>query len=241
MSAPLQVDVLWAVPPDEDPDERALLELSDEEWARAGRFHFARDRREYLCAHRLLRTELARRLGAAPRALRFEAGRHGRPELAGAHAGALRFNLSHTRGLVAVAVAEGECELGLDVEDHTREGATVALADRYFAPAEAAALRALPESEQRARFFAQWTLKEAYIKARGLGLAMPLEQFAFELDEEDAVIGFSVESNAGDIASRWHFLRAAPTEAHTLAVAVAVGRRGSDAGEVPRYHLRRVD
>lgn len=241
MSEGPHVDIVWAAPSGDDPDERVLSELSAEERARAARFHFDRDRREYVCAHRLLRRELGRRLGVAPGALRFALGPHGRPELAGAHAGALRFNLSHTRGLVALAVCEGDWELGVDVEDHTRVGATVALAERYFAPSEAAALRALPEEAQRARFFALWTLKEAYIKARGLGLAMPLDQFAFDLDAAHAVVGFWVDPIAEDLAARWHFWRAAPTPAHALAVAAGAPRRGNDRAEVPQYRLRRVD
>src|SRR6185436_18685723 len=95
----------------------------------------------------------------------------------------LHFNLTNTRGLVACAVSVAHAEVGVDAEALDRSGETVAIADRYFSTEEVRALRALPESAQRQRFFAYWTLKESYIKARGLGLRLPLDQFSFRLGE----------------------------------------------------------
>ncbi len=96
----------------------------------------------------------------------------------------LRFNISHTDGLIACAVTIGR-EVGVDVE-HVGRRLTHDVAGRFFAPREVADLRALPDDEQQRVFFDYWTLKEAYIKARGFGLALPLGDFAFKLNPPDA-------------------------------------------------------
>ena len=104
---------------------------------------------------------------------------HGRPEILDRPAGVpdLRFNLSHTDGLIACAVTIGR-EVGVDVE-HVGRRLTHDIAGRFFAPREVADLKSLPVAEQPRVFFDYWTLKEAYIKARGFGLALPLGDFAF--------------------------------------------------------------
>ena len=115
-----------------------------------------------------------------PRAWAFEIGQFGRPEIAGPSVQpTLRFNLSHTDGMVVCLVA-GDREIGVDVEDTQRTGYTVEIADRYFSPAEVRELRSWPAERQAERFFDYWTLKEAYIKARGLGLQLPLDQFTMQ-------------------------------------------------------------
>ena len=127
---------------------------------------------------------------------------------------AWHLNLSHTDGLVALAVAK--TPVGVDVEDLQRRGRTVELSDRFFAPSEARALRALPEAAQRSRFFDLWTLKEAYIKARGQGLAIPLASFAFDLDHGP----LAFQPQPGDPII-WQFARMDPTPRHRLALALA--------------------
>jgi 4'-phosphopantetheinyl transferase len=190
--------------------------LSEEEHARRARFYFARDRHTFLVARALLRTVLSRYAPVPPEAWRFALGSHGKPYLA--DRSELSFNLSHTDGMVAVAVARSE-ELGVDVENAGRRTEPTAIADRFFSAAEVAALHRLTEEAQRERFFAYWTLKEAYIKARGLGLAIPLGQFSFELDQGLPIrIGCAPE--LGDRPDGWRFalLRASPE--HPVAVAV---------------------
>src|SRR5262245_60905547 len=154
--------------------------LTDEERERGDRYVFERNRDEHVAAHALVRLALSRfAAGVDPRDWRFVVGERGKPEIA-APASPLRFNLSHTDGLVACVVAEG-VDVGVDVENTARRSDTVAIADRYFAPAEVAALRSLPAGAQRDRFYEYWTLKESYMKARGLGLALPLGKFWFTL------------------------------------------------------------
>lgn len=197
--------------------------LSPDEAARGERYLLPKSRLEHLVARALVRTTLSRYADVAPRDWFFRQNQHGRPDVDGpAGAPPLRFNLSHTDGLVACAVVL-ERELGVDVEDAGRKRSTVEIADRFFAPSEVAALHALPEALQRERFFAYWTLKEAYIKARGMGLAIPLRHFAFELDRGPEVrIGFEPELE--DDPETWQFQRARPTERHHAAIAVRRGR-----------------
>jgi 4'-phosphopantetheinyl transferase len=97
-----------------------------------------------------------------------------------------------------------EEEAGVDVEFTGRLGKTVELADRFFTKAEVRDLRALPEAEQRDQFFRYWTLKEAYMKARGLGMALPLDQFGFHVVGEEPR-GISFGAGIQDHSEDWHF------------------------------------
>jgi hypothetical protein len=113
----------------------------------------------------------------------------------------LRFNISHTDGLIACAVTIGR-EVGVDVETR-RPSLLHDVAGRHFAPREVSDLRSLPELEQDRVFFDYWTLKEAYIKARGFGLALPLGDFAFKLNPPDApasLVRAGLEDDPGDVA-----------------------------------------
>lgn len=140
-------------------------------------------------AHALARAALSRHAGAAD--WRFEPGPYGKPAVAGRW----RFNLSRAPGIVAVAVAEG-VEVGLDAEDTTREGDFAGVAERWFAP-----------SERAMAFWDAWTLKEAYLKARGTGLRIPLDSFRFD--------GLSLHGNVG---VDWTYAQHRPTARHVLAV-----------------------
>jgi 4'-phosphopantetheinyl transferase len=156
--------------------------LDPTETNRAARFMFERDRRTYVLSHALVRTMLSHFANVDPAAWRFEANAQGKPRIAEPIGYEwLRFNLSHTRGGVLCGVAR-DVELGVDVETMDRATDHLGLCERYFSPAETAALRSAPTERQRDMFFRFWTLKEAYIKARGLGLAIPLDAFTFELD-----------------------------------------------------------
>jgi 4'-phosphopantetheinyl transferase len=200
---------------------RALAVLSDEERARHARFHFAHDRDLYLVAHALVRVALSRYATMSPNAWSFVTNQHGCPSIApGLCAAPLRFNLSHTRGLAACAIALDR-DVGVDVEWRARPIEILALAPSVFAPAELRALRALPPAPGRSRFFQYWTLKEAYIKARGMGLALPLEQFAFEIADP---IRIAFTPPLEDDPARWWFEHRSYPE-HDLAVA-AVRRPG---------------
>jgi 4'-phosphopantetheinyl transferase len=200
--------------------------LTAEERARNERFVFERDRRQDLVTRALVRTVLSTyRPEVDPRDWRFEVGKYGRPAItAPVTSGALHFNLSHAGGVVVCLVGERP-EIGVDVEDTQRTSPTIEIADRFFSPAEATALRALSPERQQERFFVYWTLKEAYIKARGLGLQIPLDQFTMCVDEgEPATIAFGPEID--DDPSNWQLLSRPFGPRHWLAAAIR--RRGPD-------------
>lgn len=209
-------------------DEPALLDahaalMTAAERTRHGRYHFERDRRIFLATRALVRTVLSHYADVAPADWRFAEGERGKPYIVGpAGAPPLHFNLSNTFGLVVCAVSVAHQWIGADVEFLERHGETVSIADHYFSPREAQALRALPPEQQRDRFFSYWTLKESYIKARGMGLALPLDQFSFLLDSGPAV-GVLFDPQLGDYAPDWRFALLMAGARHRVAVGVHTG------------------
>ncbi|MGJ7605336.1 4'-phosphopantetheinyl transferase family protein [Variovorax sp. LT1R20] len=200
---------------------RALL--TPQELQQKDRFHFARDRHRYLLTRVLVRTILSRYAPIEPQDWRFSNGPFGRPRIDGSaleETRGLDFNLSHTAGLIVLAIAR-DIELGVDVEN-IRRAAVLEAVDHFFAPAEAASLGALPADSQPHRFFELWTLKESYIKARGMGLQIPLDSFAFALDNPGNV-GFALADPHGNAA--WHFQQLQPTPDHMVALCSSTDAR----------------
>jgi 4'-phosphopantetheinyl transferase len=197
--------------------------LTPDERARQRRFHFERDRTMFLATRALARTALSAYADVAPADWRFALGTHGKPRIASPlPAAKLSFNLSNTSGLVICGVSLHE-PLGVDAEDLHRAGETLGIADRFFSPSEVRALRGLPAEQQRERFFALWTLKESYIKARGLGLSLPLDQFSFSFGGEDGEggsIDIAFDPRLADAPARWQFVTLRPSARHRVAVAV---------------------
>ncbi|HJU45097.1 MAG TPA: 4'-phosphopantetheinyl transferase superfamily protein [Vicinamibacterales bacterium] len=202
---------------------RALLSKDEEE--RMARLIFERDRRRFLLTRALVRTMLSRYASVPPAQWSFIANVHGRPEILDRPRGVpdLRFNLSHTEGLIACAVTIGR-EVGVDVE-HIGRRLTHDVAGRFFAPREVSDLKALPDDQQHKVFFDYWTLKEAYIKARGFGLALPLGDFAFTLSPPSPP-SITFEPTLDDDPSTWQFFQDWPTPQHRLGLAVR--RDGTD-------------
>jgi len=164
-----------------------------------------------------VRTVLSRYRDVAPEAWRFELNEYGRPSIAAPDdARGLKFNLSHTNGMIACIVAE-ERDVGVDVEDRDRTGRLLEVADRFFSPLEVRALRSLPVDEQWERFFVYWTLKESYIKARGMGLAIPLSHFSFDVDDG---ISIAFDPKLDDDPSRWQFTALSHGRRHAVAASV---------------------
>jgi 4'-phosphopantetheinyl transferase len=233
---------LWFTFPDEIQD-RGLLStyerlMSEEERARRRRFLFARHRHEFLVARALVRTTLSRYAPVSPEAWTFSQNEHGRPDVSGpagpdGEPWPIRFNLSHTDGLMLVGVVRDR-EIGVDVEDRLRRVSCLAIADRFFSPAEMRDLHALDLEGQKERFFHYWTLKESYIKARGMGLALPLHSFSFRVNE-GAPLRVAFDPDLQDDPAAWQLALYRATERHTAALAV---RRG---GEPPlSIQIRRV-
>lgn len=214
------VDVWLGFLADVPPSLEAAYErlLDPGERLRHQRYKVEGARREFLVGRALVRTVLSRYAPTAPADWRFEANEYGRPAIVGTAPG-LVFNLSHTRGLAALAVAR-DCDLGIDVESVDRPSATHDLAGRYFSSSEAAYVRQ-GGAMLAERFFAVWTLKEAYIKARGMGLALPLDGFSYNLAGTAPTIAFA--DSCPDDPARWQFLRAGVSDTHRLALAVSPG------------------
>jgi len=192
--------------------------LDDEERRRGARFHFERDRLCHLVTRALVRTTLARYLDARPEELTFSANAFGKPALAtfpGGAAGRLEFNISHTNCLTILAVS-GDGEIGVDVENAGRRDASIDIANRFFSPAEAMALRRTPAARRSLAFFELWTLKESYVKARGAGLSIPLDQFGFHFSAADR-LSFSVAAKQDD-PSDWHFWQFHPGRDYVAAL-----------------------
>jgi 4'-phosphopantetheinyl transferase len=197
--------------------------LSPPERERLRQFSFERDRLAFLAGRGLARTALSACVPSVPpQAWEFAYTMFGRPEVAAPRVRpVLRFNISHTHRLVAcLVVAEVDC--GVDVEALDRAADVNGLADRVLSPAEHATLSALPDQVRPALFFRYWTLKEAYLKARGCGISMPLDKCAFEFSPNGIRAWF--DAPLDDDSTKWQFVQWSPREGHLLAVALHRGR-----------------
>lgn len=165
--------------------------LAVDELAKADRFYFQSDREHFIVAHGVLRSLLGFYLNSAPRRLSFRYSSHGKPALLlEPRPDAIRFNMSHSHGVAIYAFARNR-EVGIDLEFIRRGVHEDQIAERFFSPREIATLRMVPAALQRFAFFLCWTRKEAYIKARGEGLSLPLNQFDVSLapGEPAALLG----------------------------------------------------
>lgn len=196
--------------------ERCARLLSPDEQARRDRLVFEPDRRRYLLSHAMLRQTLSLYAPVAAGEWIFESGPHGKPAIAPSQP-QLAFSLTHTAGLSACAITQGR-DVGVDAEDITRPAEYLELAQRFFSSQEADRIRRLPDDWRAEAFFAVWTLKEAYIKARGLGLSLPLADFSFSFPE--GVVKVEFTGSISDDPAAWQFDRLEPTMNHRLAVAV---------------------
>ena len=192
--------------------------LNEAERIEESRFHFADDRKRYLVTRAMVRTVLSRYAPVAPEDWTFSSNESGRPAIATQHAQAigLTFNLSHTRGLIALGVSRHRT-LGVDVESVHRQQDTLSIAEHYFAPAEYAELARLPEAQRQARFFEYWTFKESYIKARGKGLSIPLDKFSFHF-ANDRAVRMVTDPVLSDAANGWRFWQLRPAPEYLLAI-----------------------
>jgi 4'-phosphopantetheinyl transferase len=213
--------------------EATVAVLSADERVRLNRFMFARDRRDYAAAHALLRRSLSRYADVAPHSWQFRNEPGGKPSLVSDEgAPPLSFNLSHTHGLVACAIAGGS-EVGVDVES-VNPALEDRVAKRFFSKSENAELRSHVSPLRRARRFCDlWALKEAYIKAIGEGLSHPLDTIVFAVGEGGSIV---FRPPADVDATAWAFALFAPTDRHRLAVAARCEHE-----TVPSIHLMTGD
>lgn len=152
--------------------------LNATEQRQAQRFKFAKDRKLYAAAHHFVRTTLSRYADIDPADWAFRNNDYGKPRIINPGYTSLDYNLSHTQGMVAIAVTRQRA-IGIDTEQARPLNDLTSLSRSVFADPEYANVMAGTGRDQQQRFFTYWTLKEAYIKARGMGLSIPLQQFHF--------------------------------------------------------------
>jgi 4'-phosphopantetheinyl transferase len=211
---------IWRVPVQMTEDTRQVLEssLAPDERERAGRFHLPADRNRFLAAHGSLRDILARTLDCEAHQLEFSKGEHGKPCLVPEQG--LEFNLAHSGDFSLIALARGR-RVGIDVE-RVRSGISSNVISRqYFSKAEVADLESLPLEQRETAFFTCWTRKEAYIKARGLGLSLPLESFDVSLLPPEPASLRATRPEAQE-AGRWKLLSLEVGPGYGAAAAVEV-------------------
>jgi 4'-phosphopantetheinyl transferase len=150
--------------------------LSGQEIDRAEKFKFQNDRERYILTHGLLRGILSLYTDVAPEELRFTENPYGKPELVHPSGSNLTFNMSHSHEMALIGIARGR-QIGVDIEYVKKDFEWKEIIERFFSPREIQMINALPKNLQHRAFFACWTRKEAYVKATGMGLSLPLKEF----------------------------------------------------------------
>lgn len=230
---------IWQVGLDQSPlqTDSYLLTLSSDERARADRFYFQKDRESFIVARGVLRGILGRYLKRTPESLHFHYSSHGKPALNYDSGGdSIRFNLSHSHRIALYAIARNR-EVGIDIE-LVRDGPHAEhIAEQFFSPGEVRSLQALPTVQQRYAFFLCWTRKEAYIKGRGEGLSLPLDQFDVSLAPGEPAKLLSTRPDPLE-ANRW-LLQDLTLDQAGYAAAVAI--EGGDRSTVFSRYLISAD
>lgn len=197
--------------------------LSVDESARASRFHFLRDRQSFVASRAILRAILASYLAIDPKELSFSYSKNEKPSLGPAYAGSnLQFNVSHSGGVALFAFGLRR-EIGVDVEHIRRDVEVEGIARRFFSGHEQMQLAALPTEERIEAFYRCWTRKEAYIKATGDGLSLPLDQFDVSLEVKNTNALLATRPDESE-AKRWFLQEVAAAPGYIAALCV----RGHD-------------
>ncbi len=218
---------VWFAIPESVQDDGILKQLtailSSEELDKHRRFHFPADRHRYLVSHALLRKTLSKYIDIPPADWTFSHGKHGRPEISNPNLAALRFNLTHTAGLVGCVVTlDSDC--GIDAELVSDRHNPTGIAERMFSASECLEMQQLKDATQLDYFFTRWTLREAYVKARGIGISFPTRKLHFRVDGEARVeVMFEAGLQENEHDWRFHLLR--PTPEHIAAIAVRTGNQ----------------
>jgi 4'-phosphopantetheinyl transferase len=175
--------------------------LSADEISRADRFHFAKDRNHFVAARGLLRSLLSAYLGINSEKLGFSYAEKGKPSLQEGHQSVINFNLAHSHDLAIYAFSQSR-EVGIDLEYMRDDLANEEIAERFFSLREIKSLVTVPAELKKQAFFNCWTRKEAYIKARGEGLSMPLDEFDVSLKPEEPAALLANHKEPAEV-TRW--------------------------------------
>lgn len=204
--------------------EQHLSWLSEAEQQQFQRYHFDRHRLQMLLSRILMRKVLSQYLDLAPEELEFDSGPHGKPSLViGLDLQPLHFNLSHSSGQVVLAVTRHE-ETGIDIEDCRKIRRVEGLARRNFTEAEFANVCSGDAENGLQAFYKIWTLKEAYIKARGFGLILPLQEFEFSFPARNQ-IAVEFLASLEDRSGSWQFWHTRMDAAFHLALGIKSGAK----------------
>lgn len=220
LNGSVDVDV-WLLPISRLTEEERELHkslLSIEEREKAARFVSSPARDQFTAARALLRTALSKYTELSTEVWVWSSNDYGRPLVAlPEEFRNTKFSVSHTNGLVVCAIC-GSREVGVDAEYHLPHLDFLGLSRSFFSYPEAQHLRRLEGHHLRSAFYAYWTLKESYVKARGIGLSLPLDSFWFEIGHDSPRLFCGDRCN--DDPSRWRFFRWGPTDDHSVALAV---------------------
>jgi 4'-phosphopantetheinyl transferase len=211
---------VWRISLDQDPAALGSLYqmLSADEQERANHYRFDRDRQAFITRRGRLRILLACYLGLDPASLQFSHNPYGKPFLQREAAGSLYFNLSHSQGLALFAFAR-QVDIGVDLERERRDFDCLELGDRFFSTSERAELSALPLESRFQAFFLCWTRKEAYIKAHGEGLSLPLENFDVSLTPGEPARLLATRAGL-ETPDQWSLFNLEPAPGYRAALAV---------------------
>lgn len=194
--------------------------LSRDELSKCNNFYFQKHRHQYLITRALVRYILSQYMpNITPDEWVFKKNRYNKPSIDNRSlVFPLYFNLSHTEGMIALAVSHG-VDIGIDVENTLGISEFKKIANNYFSLAEFKALMKLPIHKRQYRFYQLWTLKEAYIKACGMGLSIPLKEFSFSFPKLGKTM-IAFEKERIDDPKHWQLWQMAPTESHIVSVAI---------------------
>lgn len=213
---------VWLVKPESIRDDAILADfravLSAQERKQCDRFHFPEDSHRYLVAHAMLRQVLSGYADLAPTDWRFYRSKHGRPEIANSEVAGIRFNLTHTRGLAACIVTQSN-ECGIDAEKLDSRRHMAGIAQRMFSAEECHQLEQLNGAELTEAFFSRWVLREAFVKAKGIGISYPTHKLHFDI-QNDNKIRVRFDSDLDEDNRYWQFRLLRPTEEHITAIAL---------------------
>ncbi|MEN8800565.1 MAG: 4'-phosphopantetheinyl transferase superfamily protein [Thiogranum sp.] len=212
----------WFLNPEsiQDLDQLTWLRsiLSSMELSQYRRFRFPEHAHLYLVSHGLVRHALSRYADINPGRWVFKRTTHGRPEITNPATPALRFNLTHTAGLAACVVTLSD-DCGIDAEQIVTRHNPVGVAKRMFSETETRELEQLEGQAYLEHFFTRWTLREAYVKARGIGISFPTRKLTFTVDRDNAV-KVLFHPDIEDKGNNWHFELLRPTVEHIAALAI---------------------
>ncbi len=198
--------------------------LSADERRRAERFRFQKDSAHFIVTRGILRAILARYLARDPQSLQFHYNQYGKPSLvAEPGSDALSFNVTHSRAMALYAITHNQ-NIGIDLEYINTEIEYEQIAERFFSPKEVSMFRAVPQHMQAKAFFNCWTRKEAYVKARGIGLSLDLNKFDVSVTPGEPAAILSIREENQNVAN-WSLHDLYPDLAY--AAALAVERRAS--------------